>query len=127
MEGTAEKVIDKAARTPLRCGRAHPDEQLAWDDVENVFDRHECHPGSKQTAAHDELVGSIVEAAISHPFDHSETAAPRLDAEAFAAAQPVIAVECRSPGEPELAIHGSLPDGVAGPAQSRSRSAMLDP
>jgi hypothetical protein len=72
-EGAAEQVSDKATRSPPRWARAHADEQLAWDDVENVFDRHNCDPGSEQTSAHDELVGSVVEPAVPHPFDDAET------------------------------------------------------
>jgi hypothetical protein len=116
--------VQGIALPPLgRTGENDP--LIAERNLRDILDRNQ-QASPEPPPPHEQRVGTIDPRLEMHLLDDALTPARRVDAEAFAAAEPVGEVKGRSPEDPDLAVHVALlSPRYLGLAQSRSRSAKL--
>jgi hypothetical protein len=85
---------------------AQEDALRFWVDVLDLGNRDDQEAPAETAGANDECVRPILAGGIAQPLDLAEEAVRRVDAEALAAAQPVVGVEPGVPGQVGVSAQG---------------------
>ena len=80
---------------------------LARGELRYLLDRDKQESPEGATP-HGEHIRTIVARAELCPYNDADAAGRRIDAEALAAAEPVVEIKDRSPDSPDLALHLAL-------------------